>query len=94
MEYALEGKKGNPAQSIRIATQICIANKIHLIHISPNVKISFLHMNLAQILYNANIHFIAGIQLQKKGQIILKIQQNNAYLFFHKIQRKYSDGDG
>lgn len=94
MEFALGEKKGNHAQNIPIAIQICIANKIHPILISPNAKICFPHMNHALIPFNANTHFIAGFQLQKKGQIILKIQQNNAYLYFLKIQRKHLDGDG
>jgi hypothetical protein len=94
MEYAMEEKKGNPVQSILIATQTCIANRIRHILIYLNAKIFFHLMNLVQIPFNANIHFIAGIQLLKKVQTILISLQNNAYLFILKIHRKHLDGDG
>jgi hypothetical protein len=60
--------------NIQTATQTCTACKIQLIHIYPNAKTFFLLMNLAQILFNASIHFIVGILLLKKALITLIIQ--------------------
>ena len=94
MEYALEEKKENHAQSIQIVTPTCIANKTHHIHILVNAKTCFHLMNLVQTLFNVSIHFIVGIQLLKKAQTILNTLWSNAYLFFPKIQKRLLDGDG
>ena len=58
-------------QNIQIAILICTVNKVILILIFQPAKIFFLHMKLALIHINANIHFFAGILLPKKPQIII-----------------------